>query len=150
MTGSSHTQAARSVYVELAGPGLASFNFDTRLSGKEDGIGARVGLGAFGIDGVAVLYIPVGVNYIFSHDGRNYFEAGGGITAAITDGSIPYGKHFSTSFGHLLFGYRLQPERKGFIFRIFTGPIFSKGFFLPYYAGISFGYKFRREKKGKK
>ena len=38
-------QAAKAVYVELGGAGLASVNYDTRLMKKEDGIGFRVGLG---------------------------------------------------------------------------------------------------------
>jgi hypothetical protein len=35
-------QTAMAVYFEGGGPGIASFNFDTRFSGKRGGIGGRV------------------------------------------------------------------------------------------------------------
>ena len=37
------------VFFELGGPGLASFNFDTRFTGRNDGIGGRIGVGGFSI-----------------------------------------------------------------------------------------------------
>jgi hypothetical protein len=148
--GSANAQAAKSVFLELGGPGLISFNFDTRFSGKEDGIGGRAGIGALGIDGHTILFTPLGINYLIGTDGRDYFELGGGITPVILTGTSPGpGKKFTTSFGHLLFGYRMQPATGGFMMRGFICPVFSKDFFAPYYAGLSVGYKFRRE-KGKK
>ena len=36
----------------------------------------------------------------------------------------------------------LQKKEGGFLFRADITPIFGKGYFIPYYAGISFGYKF--------
>jgi hypothetical protein len=50
--------------------------------------------------------------------------------------------NFDGSFGHLTFGYRLQPADGGFTFRAAVVPIFGQGGFVPYYAGLSFGYKF--------
>jgi hypothetical protein len=41
-----YAQAAKSIYFEVGGPGLASFNYDTRLTNREDGIGGRLGVGA--------------------------------------------------------------------------------------------------------
>ena len=130
---------AKSVYFELGGPGLASINFDTRFSSGEAGVGGRVGIGGFSIDGEGAVFIPVGLNYIVGKDKRNYFEIGGGVTPVIGTGDVG---DFSETFGHLLFGYRMQPVNGGFTFRAFINPIFGKGFFLPYYAGLSFGYKF--------
>ncbi|RYF87076.1 MAG: hypothetical protein EON98_01670 [Chitinophagaceae bacterium] len=130
---------AKSVYFELGGPGLASINFDTRFSSGEAGFGGRVGIGGFSIDGEGAVFIPVGLNYIVGRDKRNYFEIGGGVTPVIGTGDVG---DFSETFGHLLFGYRMQPVNGGFTFRAFINPIFGKGFFLPYYAGLSFGYKF--------
>jgi hypothetical protein len=52
------------------------------------------------------------------------------------------GDAFSTTFGHLNFGYRLQPKEGGFFFRAAINPVFGKDFFFPYYGGIGFGYKF--------
>ncbi len=143
MVAASNAQtAAKSVYFELGGPGLASLNFDTRFTKKEDGIGGKIGIGGFSIEGASIIFVPVGINYLFGKDQKNYFEVGGGITPIFgNDGSTLDG-NFSTTFGHLNFGYRLQPLNGGFTFRAFITPVFAKGFFLPYYGGVSFGYKF--------
>ncbi|MEN9572114.1 MAG: hypothetical protein RL172_3345 [Bacteroidota bacterium] len=136
--------AAKSVYVELGGPGLASINYDMRLQKKEDGFGFRAGVGGFNIDGTSALFVPVGLNYLLGKDQKNYFEFGGGIT--IVSMSDDYYSdndgNFSTTFGHLYFGYRLQPKNGGFLFRAGITPVFNNNGFIPYYAGISFGYKF--------
>jgi hypothetical protein len=138
-----NAQAAKSIYFEIGGPGLASFNFDTRFGPKEDGIGGRVGVGGFSIDGSGVVFFPVGLNYILGKDGKNYFELGAGITPLIASGDFTDdGQTFSTTFGHLLFGYRMQPRHGGFTFRAFISPIFGEFGFVPYYGGVSFGYKF--------
>jgi hypothetical protein len=130
---------AKSVYFELGGPGLASINFDTRFTKSESGIGGRVGVGGFSIDGDGAVFVPLGLNYIVGKDNRNYFEMGAGITPVIGTGGAD---EFSETFGHLLFGYRMQPVNGGFTFRAFINPVFGKGFFIPYYAGLSFGFKF--------
>jgi hypothetical protein len=133
---------AQVVYFELGGPGLASFNFDTRFSkGANDGFGGRVGIGGFSIDGSGIVFVPVGVNYLIGKDSRNYFELGGGVTPVFSTGNL-VGDNFSSTFGHLIFGYRMQPKEGGFTFRAFVNPVFGKGFFIPYYGGVSFGYKF--------
>lgn len=138
-----HAQA-KSVYFELGGPGIASFNFDSRFTKSEAGIGGRAGIGGFSIDGETVVFLPLGVNYLVGKDNRNYFEIGAGVTPVLTNIRIfsNNDENFRTTFGHLLFGYRLQPLNGGFSFRAFINPVFGKGFFLPYYAGLSFGYKF--------
>ncbi len=142
-------QAAKAVYFELGGPGLASFNFDTRFSKKEDGFGARIGFGGFSLDQSGAVFVPVGLNYILGKDGRNYFELGAGVTPVIvidnTSGSSE-DDTFGTTFGHLNFGYRLQPADGGFFFRAAINPVFGNGFFMPYYGGVSFGYKFGSRK----
>lgn len=137
---STHSLAqAKSIYFELGGPGLASFNFDTRFSNSEKGIGGRIGFGGYSIDNESTIFIPIGINYLLSRDEKNYFEIGGGVTPVIDN----YGSgNFTSTFGHLSFGYRLQPKNGGFLFRANMVPIFGSGFFVPYYAGVSFGYKF--------
>lgn len=145
VSGASYGQAAKSVYFELGGPGLASFNFDTRFTPKEDGIGGRIGVGGFSIDGSSVIFVPIGVNYLLGKDSRNYFEVGGGVTPVfISDDFLgdDDDDNFTGTFGHLAFGYRMQPVNGGFTFRAFICPVFGSGGFIPYYAGISFGYKF--------
>jgi len=149
-----NAQGAKSVYFELGGPGLASFNFDMRFGDKEDGLGGRVGIGGFSIssndgfggrDRVGVVFIPVGINYLLGKDGKNYFELGAGVTPVIASSSFN-DDNFSTTFGHIIFGYRLQPRDGGFTFRAFISPVFGSFGFIPYYGGVSFGYKFGRAK----
>ena len=135
--------AAKSIFFELGGPGLASFNFDTRFAKKEDGLGGRIGVGGFKIEGESLVAVPVGLNYLLGKDEKHYFEIGGGASF-ISYHSEFYDDEgtFETSFGYLNFGYRVQPKDGGFLFRAAIVPIFNKNGFIPYYAGISFGYKF--------
>ena len=135
--------AAKSVFVELGGPGIASFNFDTRFSKSEKGLGGRIGIGGWKVEDEGFLTVPVGINYLLGKDNKNYFEIGAGFTYVHT--SENYDDEESTfdgTFGHLTFGYRLQPANGGFTFRAAIVPVFGQGDFIPYYAGISFGYKF--------
>lgn len=142
-TVSAQKTAAKSMYFELGGPGLASINFDTRFSARQDGLGGRVGVGGFSIDGSSIVFIPVGLNYLIGKETKNYFELGAGITPIIVSGDFTDdGKTFTSTFGHLNFGYRYQPQTSGFTFRAFITPIFGEFGFLPYYGGVSFGYKF--------
>lgn len=140
---------AQSMYFELGGPGLASINFDTRFAKSDDGFGGRVGVGGFSVgtsgDRVGVVFIPIGVNYLLGRDGKNYFELGGGLTPVIASNSSSDGD-FTSTFGHVSFGYRMQPADGGFTFRAFISPVFGKGYFIPYYGGLSFGYKFGGKK----
>jgi hypothetical protein len=139
----SHAQAGKAVFFELGGPGLASINFDTRFTGKQDGIGGRVGVGGFSVDGNGIVFVPIGVNYLLGKDDKHYFELGGGFTPTFASGDdVDDDGKFTTTFGHLMFGYRLAPAEGGFTFRAFISPVFGKGFFIPYYGGVSFGYKF--------
>jgi hypothetical protein len=136
-----NAQSAKAVFVEAGGPGLASFNFDTRFTGKESGIGGRIGLGGFTIDGEGAVFLPVTLNYIMSKDSTNYFELGAGATFIPSTSAMEEGPFKNTS-GHLNFGYRYQPSKGGFFFRATINPVFGKNFFWPYYGGISIGYKF--------
>jgi hypothetical protein len=140
---------AKSMYVELGGPGLFSFNFDSRFTKKADGIGGRVGVGGFNIDGESLLTIPVGLNYLFGNDERHYFELGAGATFVRykSDFFMNDKGTFEQTFGHLTFGYRLQPKNGGFLFRAAIVPVFNGDGFIPYYGGIAFGYNFGHKKK---
>ncbi len=141
----SQAQSAQSIFVELGGPGLASINFDSRFNGREDGIGGRIGFGGFTVDGETALFFPLEVNYLLGKDRKNYFEIGAGATpTTISGGGLD--DPFTGTFGHLYFGYRLQPANGGFLFKAGIVPIFGHGYFIPYYFGIGFGYKFDRRK----
>ncbi len=141
--------AAKSTYVELGGAGLASVNYDMRFMKKNDGLGFRVGIGGFTVadgfsDGrTSLLLFPVGLNYLLGKDDKNFFELGAGATfISLSDTYSGGSDRFTSTFGHLYFGYRLQPKNGGFLFRAGLTPIFAEGSFIPYWAGISFGYKF--------
>lgn len=135
-------KSAKVVYGELGGPGLASLNYDMRFARKNDGLGFRVGFGGFAIDGSSIVLVPVGLNYLIGKDGKNYFELGAGATLLSTSEESNSGDPFTTSFGHLNIGYRLQPANGGFFFKAAITPVFGSGFFWPYWAGVGFGYKF--------
>lgn len=135
-------QSAKSVYFELGGPGIASLNYDFRFSGRQGGIGGRIGVGYSKLvsDGNSVSYLPLGINYLIGRE-KHFFELGAGITPVI--GNENGGDTaLAESFGHLLFGYRFQPIANGFTFRAFVCPVFNSLDFVPYYAGLSIGYKF--------
>ena len=144
----SQAQNAQSVYAEIGGPGLASANFDMRFSQKNDGLGGRLGVGGFSVsDGfgghTSVFTIPVGLNYLLGKDGKNYFEIGAGFTYIGGNSKGDYdSESFSSSFGNLTLGYRLAPAAGGFMFKAQITPVFGRGFFIPYWAGLGFGYKF--------
>lgn len=134
--------AAKSIYFEVGGPSLASFNFDSRFGKGETGLGGRIGLGGYSIDGEGAVFTPVGLNYLLGGNDK-FFELGVGVTPVIgASGDQPEGEPFSATFGHVLFGYRKQPAKGGFSFRAFVSPAFGRGFFIPYYGGLSFGYSF--------
>lgn len=139
------TQVAKSqaaMFFELGGPGLASFNFDTRFTGRSDGIGGRIGVGGFSIDDEGAIFVPVGLNYLIGKETKHFFEVGAGFTYVDYTSSVSDDGIFQSSFGHLSFGYRMQPRANGFLFRAAIVPIFNRNGFLPYFAGVSFGYKF--------
>ncbi len=134
------SQAA--MFFELGGPGLASFNVDTRFTGRNDGIGGRIGVGGFSINDEGAIFVPVGLNYLIGKETKHFFEVGAGFTYVNYTSDINDDGIFETSFGHLSFGYRLQPRQNGFLFRAAIVPVFNSHGFLPYYAGVAFGYKF--------
>ena len=147
-------KATKAAYVELGGAGIASINYDMRVMKKNDGLGFRVGIGGFSInDGsykTTALFVPVGLNYLLGKDNKHFFELGAGATfVSLKEKNTfndPYYQNtndkFNSTFGHLYFGYRVQPEDGGFLFRAGLTPIFGKGYFVPYWAGVSFGYAF--------
>jgi len=139
----SNAQAAKSVYAELGGPGLVSLNFDSRFKKGEGGLGGRIGIGGFSVDGGGIVMVPVGLNYLLGKDNRNYFELGAGATfVSVSSGSTIDDKPYTGSFGHMTVGYRLQPKDGGFTFRAAVTPLFGSGTFWPFWGGVSFGYKF--------
>ena len=132
---------AKAVYLELGGPGLISVNYDMRLQKSPDGFGFRAGFGGYSINQSRLVLVPLGFNYITSKNNRDYFEAGAGGTIVSNSAGSGDGP-FKSSFGFLNLGYRKQPAEGGYFFRASLVPVFGRGFFWPYYAGVSFGYTF--------
>ena len=147
-------KATKAAFVELGGPGLASINYDMRLMPKNDGLGFRVGIGGFSIGDKTsrstAIFVPLGLNYLLGKDDKHFFELGAGATIVSTSdkntSSDPYNQSsndkFSTTFGHIYLGYRIQPKEGGFVFRAGITPVFGKNFFFPYLPAVSFGYAF--------
>lgn len=144
LNSSGHSQsAAKAIYAEIGGPGLASLNYDMRFKKEEGGLGFRVGVGGYNIDGESLFTLPVGINYLLGKDQKNYFEVGVGFTYLnYKDNFFTNGDNFTSSFGNLTLGYRLAPAKGGFFFKAQITPVFGKGFFTPLYGGVGFGYKF--------
>jgi hypothetical protein len=137
---------AQNVFVELGGPGLlVSANYDTRFANRRDGLGGRVGIGYLSVSDVSVTNVPIQLNYLLGKNGK-YFEIGAGATYAHAkhdngdDDFLDF--NGSGTIGTLYFGYRYQPMDDGFHFRAGISPLFNSSNFLPYYAGIGFGYTF--------
>ena len=141
------TERAKSVYAEIGGNGLLiSANYDFRFAKKQDGFGARAGVGFIpdlGFTPGAVTF-PLGVNYL-SGKGASYFEAGLGVTfITFSTGGDFLGnqvKGETIAFFVPGIGYRYQPIRNGFTARIFVSPFIGSGE-VQFWAGLSLGYKF--------
>jgi hypothetical protein len=148
-TCTSHAQVASAFYVELGGPGVASVNYDMRFTKSNGGIGGRIGFGGSSFDGETALFFPLAINYLFGSDDKHFFEVGAGGTIVTYNTSYDAADNgtFTESFGHLYFGYRVQPPNGGFVFRAGICPLFGEGSFIPYYAGVSFGYRFKSRQK---
>jgi hypothetical protein len=138
---SSAQSSAKVVYAELGGPGLLSINYDMRFAKKVDGFGFRAGFGGWSIKESKLILVPLGLNYITSKNDRDYFEVGAGTTIVSNSAEGREGP-FKSSFGFLSLGYRKQPVDGGYFFKAALVPVFGKGFFWPYYAGVGFGYAF--------
>ncbi|MBL7787007.1 MAG: hypothetical protein JNM36_13950 [Chitinophagales bacterium] len=140
--------ARSTIYIEAGGPGLiTSFNYDFRFKKANDGLGMRLGIGGFMLDGDGVLTVPVQLNYL-SGKHNNYFEIGAGISYCSSSGTLFMTDSGSNNsvIGSLTFGYRYQPKKGGVNFRAGLSPIFGNnddgGFFIPYLPYLSLGYTF--------
>lgn len=132
---------ASQINIEFGGPGiLYSINYDGRLSGKDKGIGIRLGFGAAAAGGSSYVALPFGLNYLFG-SGGNYLEVGGGATF-ITGQEVDISGNETGTFGWVSLGYRRQAyHKKGITWRLAFTPIFGSGYFIPW-AGGSIGYRF--------
>ncbi len=137
-------QGNKAVYGELAGNGIVfSANYDMRFTKNEYGLGFRVGVGFAGGVGASVVTFPLGINYL-TGKGPHHMEIGLGVTpltatVSVFDGSNSTG---GTTLIMPTVGYRYGKLGKGFVGRIYVGPvIYQGGAFFPW-GGISAGVKF--------
>lgn len=148
LVGAQTSDPNSAVFMEILGNGLVySFNYDTRFTPKQDGLGGRAGISYLAIDGASVATVPLVMNYLLGKNGK-YFEIGLGATyVAAADRTNTNSRANPINradgwLGTMSFGYRSQPVDGGFLFRAGVTPLFGSGSFWPFYPQISFGYAF--------
>jgi len=135
------------IYLELLGNGgLYSINYDRLFS---ENLGGRIGfmyLSEFNFifsSAENLLFIPIMLNYLSGGD--HNFEIGGGIVIVHADkvGFFGISKEGSSTAvgGTATIGYRYQPSRGGFLFRIGFTPFYADGDFAAS-GGFSIGFCF--------
>ena len=152
------TSHAFQLQFEVLGPGASSsFNLDSRLTKKDNGIGFRVGIGITPLGWLkdacnsgSLNSFPIGINYLIGH-GKSLLEIAGGGVLLFTSGTKLYctgmEKSFfsedTESYWFTSVGYRYQPFRKkGITYRVFISPLFQKDFPVKFWGGASIGYRF--------
>lgn len=137
-----YSNSRKSVFGEFLGnsPGI-SVNYDQRFkSDSNGGLGFRVGVGVGRFDSFTPS-VPVALNYILG-DGRNGLEAGIGITPKIAFNKSDDESTLEAQ-GFLNLGYRFQPLRDGFMFRLTYTPTFNAEGLHMGWAGVSIGHTFK-------
>lgn len=136
-----YKRPARTVFGEIGGPGLFSINYDQRFRG-ENGLGYRIGAGGIGFLSAGVFAFPVGLNHISGKDAHKLELGAGASLLTIADGEDIFDETNTTVFGYLNIGYRYQPVNSGFTARFFVSPLITGGGIIPFYGGVSVGFKF--------
>lgn len=144
--------------IEVLGPGSSSsFNIDSRLAKRDNGIGFRMGIGITPLGWLkdacnsgSLNSFPIGINYLIGH-GKHLVEVtGGGVLLFMTGTKVlctGMEEHFfseeTTNYWFTSVGYRYQPvHRRGMTYRVFVSPLFQKDFPVKFWGGGSIGYRF--------
>lgn len=152
------TTHAFQLQLEFLGPGSSSsFNIDSRLTKKDNGIGFRAGIGITPLGWLkdacnsgSLNSFPIGINYLIGK-GEHLFEVAGGGVLLFTSGTKLYcvdmEKNFfseeTTNYWFASVGYRYQPvHQRGLTYRAFVSPLFQKDFPVKLWGGVSIGYRF--------
>ncbi len=152
------TSHAFQLQMEVLGPGASfSFNIDSRLTKRENGIGFRAGIGITPLGWLkepcnsgSLNGFPLGINYLIGKS-QHLLELGaGGVFLFMTGTKMlctGMEKHFfseeTTNYWFTSVGYRYQPLRKkGVTYRVFVSPLFQKDFPVKFWGGASIGYRF--------
>lgn len=138
-----NAQGNKAVYGEFGGNGLIfSANYDMRFGKGEGGLGFRAGIGFLASDGVSVFTFPLGLNYL-TGKGAHHMEIGIGVTPVTASTTFfDDTEKGSTTFILPTVGYRYGKPGKGFVGRIFVGPVIVGGSVFFPWGGISAGIKF--------
>lgn len=130
--------ASQSIYLEALGSGvLYSINYERMFT---KAVGGRLGVTYFTADETYFL-LPLTINYL-SGVSEHKFEINAGATVILDSGVIGDLRNGGAGVvGTLFCGYRYQPVKDGFLFRIGLSPIFTNNGFLPW-AGLSLGASF--------
>lgn len=163
----------KSIYFEVAGPGaLYSINYDFRFKKRQNGLGMRVGASYFYNGSDNVVTVPVVLNYLCGKKGH-YLELGTGVTyfymysenqlfggianedwiSGYDANGIYHGPYFHSehgAIGSVSIGYRYQPLKGGFNFRVGGGPVVTTQKEFKIWPYMSFGYSFKNKAKPKK
>jgi hypothetical protein len=140
-----YEEAKNAVYVEVGGNGVGyTINYDRKLGDK---FSLRGGIEFWGVvsseGGAGIVLAPVMVNYLAGR-GDNRLELGLGKLFAQVGAGYSDSQYWSRINGDTwtgTIGFRHQPRRGGFLFRVGLTPIIVKDFtFL--WAGGSVGIAF--------
>jgi hypothetical protein len=134
--------ANNALFVELGGNGIAySVNYERHVS---ESFVLRVGTGLWGSVGESprywVLTVPATASFLVGSP-THKFELGGGITGVASSNGTPDRVTTPGVFGSAIVGYRYNPPKAGFFFKIAMTPLFGDFGFIPS-LGASFGAGF--------
>ncbi len=127
---------SQSFYLEFGGAGIgvtANYEFRFRKD-QQNGLGLRAGIGGFHMwffGNYSITSVPIELNYIFSEDHKVSFELGASLTYTHVKEDISTffsggGSNTEDVFiSYIPVGIRLLSERKGFMARFNTGPLFN-------------------------
>lgn len=139
----SQSQGNKAVYGEFVTNGLGfSVNYDMRFSKNENGFGFRAGIGFTAATGISSITFPLGLNYLVGK-GPHHLELGFGVTPVSSTVTL-FGDRVTGSevFFIPTIGYRYAQKRKGFVGRIFAGPVIVQEVIFFPWGGVSVGIKF--------
>lgn len=159
----------KSIYFEAGGSSASySVDYDFRFNKRQNGFGMRVGAGYFYNGYDKFINVPIILNYLHGTKGH-YLELGAGVTFFnnnsvediffISDNSesnphpADYEPRLHNQTGiisSLSVGYRYQPLKGGFSFRVGGGPVATSKKQYPFWPYMSFGYSFKNKLKAKK
>lgn len=137
----------QSISLEGLGSGpMYSLQYESRFGDRTKGHGYRVGLSGIFYDNQWFASIPLGYNFLFTRNERQFVELGVGLTIYGTTKGFAYGvfKNEGNAFGNLQVGYRSTIKDTNFYWRAVWSPILSDSYNRWLYGGVSFGYQWIR------